>query len=107
MISVAGKPLESGLFEAGFSGLADRFSASFVLVVGGHISHALVQPDRVVVHPSEGDLGSQGRGVTDREQVWILDLDVPVEALDPGLVGRGSGPAEVLGDRAQGHELPG
>jgi hypothetical protein len=103
---VSGKPVESGLFEAGFSGFADRFSASFVFVVGSHISHCLVKSHGVVVDPGGGDLGSQGRRVTDREQVWVLDLDVPVEALDSGLVGGSAGPPEVLGDRAQRHELP-
>src|SRR5664280_1303579 len=34
-------------------------------------------------------------------------LTTPVEAFDPGLVGGGVWPAEVLGDRAQGEELPG
>jgi len=37
----------------------------------------------------------------------LLAFEVPVEALDPGLVGRGAGPAEVPGDGVQGHELPG
>ncbi len=37
----------------------------------------------------------------------MLAFEVTVEALDPGLVGRGAGPAEVAGDGVQGHELAG
>ena len=98
MLTVQRKPSEPGLFQACFSGLADRFSSSLVLVVWSHISHALVQPDGVVVAADHGELGTQGRRVGDREQVGVLDLDVSVQGLDPGLVGRGAGPAEMLGD---------
>src|SRR5664280_1262086 len=64
-------------------------------------------PYRVVLRPSGGEFGAQRGRVADREQVRVLGLDVPVEAFDPGLVGGGVWPAEVLGDRAQGEELPG
>ena len=41
------------------------------------------------------------------EQVRVLGFDVTPQCLDPGLVGRGVGPAEVLADRQQRHERPG
>ncbi len=70
---------------------------AFVLVIWGHIAHALVQSDRVVVHPGDVEFSPLGGGVADREQVRVLALEVPVQAFDPGLVGGGAGPAEVLG----------
>jgi hypothetical protein len=106
-VAVLGKPLESGVFEACLSGLADGFSSSVVFVVGGDVADAGVQPNRVVVRSDGGELGAQGGWVADREQVRVLGLDVPVEAFDPGLVGRRAGASEVLGDRAQRQELPG
>jgi hypothetical protein len=42
--------------------------------------------------------------VTDLVQVWELALEVAEERLHPGLVVRGGGPAEVLGDAGAGHE---
>jgi hypothetical protein len=89
--SVPGKAVESGLFEAGLAGLADGLSSSGVFVVGGDVADAGVQPDRVVVLADDGELGAQGGRVGDREQVRVLGLEVPVEGLDPGLVGRLSG----------------
>ncbi len=49
---MSGKAAQAGLFEAVPAGLADGFAASFVLVIWSHITHSLVQPDRVVVHPA-------------------------------------------------------
>lgn len=43
-------------------------------------------------------------GVFDLFQVWVFGLDVPEQALDPGLVVGGAGPSEVLGDAHSGHE---
>jgi len=37
---VSGKAAQSGLFEAGFAGLADGFASSFVLVVWGDVADA-------------------------------------------------------------------
>jgi hypothetical protein len=64
-----------------------------------------VESDAVVVRSDDGQLRAQGGGVLDCEQVRGLGLDGPVEGLDPGLVGRGVRASEVLGDRAQRHEL--
>jgi hypothetical protein len=41
---VPGKALEPGLLEACLAGLADGFSSAFVLVVGGDVADACVQP---------------------------------------------------------------
>jgi hypothetical protein len=46
-------------------------------------------------------------GVADPVQVRPVGLDVAEQALDPGLIGRRSGPAEGLGDGAHRHELAG
>ena len=77
-----------------------------VLVVGGDVADPGVQPHGVVVLPHDGQLCPQNGWGTDREQVRVLGLEVPVQAFDPGLVGRGTGPAEVLGDRAHCQEFP-
>jgi hypothetical protein len=95
------------LFEPGLAVFADGFTSSLVFVVGGDVADPLMEPDAVVVGSGDGEFGTQGGGVADREQVRVLGLDVAVEAFDPGLVGRGAGPAEVLGDRAQRQELAG
>ena len=106
LLAVPGKsPVACG-FQPGLAGLAYGFTSSFVFVVGAYIPDALVEPDPVVVRPGDVEFGTQGGRVTDREQVRVLGFEVAVEALDPGLVGRCAGPAEVLRDRAQGHELP-
>jgi hypothetical protein len=61
----------------------------------------------VVLDPDPGELGVEEGGVGDLFEVGPLGLDVPEEALDPGLVGRGVGPAEALHDGHEGHEVPG
>ena len=66
-----------------------------------------MEPDGIPELAGDGQFGAQGGGVLDGEQVRVFGLEVGVEALDPGLIGRRSGPSEVLGDRAQRHELPG
>lgn len=43
----------------------------------------------------------------DPGELCVEDLEVAEEALDVRLVGRGAGPAVVLGDRHQRHELAG
>src|SRR4051812_306863 len=104
--AVPGKALLPGPVHPVAAGLAGRLAAALVFgprkregpPVGGDVADALVEPDRVVVHLDEVELGAQDGGVGDCEQVWPLDLDGPVQRLDPGLVGRGRGPAEVLRD---------
>ena len=56
---------------------------------------------------TRGELGAQHGRVADLVQVRPVGLDVAEQALDPGLIGRGAGPAEVLRDRAHGQELAG
>lgn len=53
------------------------------------------------------ELGGEDLGVVDGEQVRVLGFDVAPQCLDPGLVGGGVGPPEVLADGDQGHECPG
>src|SRR5215210_5090850 len=85
--SAPGKSVESGGFQSGLACFTDGLAAAFVFVVGGDVADAGVQPDRVVVAAGDAQLGPQGRRVADREQVRVLAFEVPVEALDPGLVG--------------------
>ena len=73
--SVPGKSVQAGGFEAGFAGLADGFAAAGVFVVGGDVADTGVQPDGVGVGLDDGQLGPQGGGVGDRQQVWPLGLD--------------------------------
>ena len=90
------KASESGLLQAGFAGLADLLTASVVLVVGGDVADPGVEPDAVVVLPNHGELGAQSDGVSDGEEVGVLDLDGPVQRADPGLVCGRPGPTDVL-----------
>jgi len=46
-------------------------------------------------------------GIGDLGQVRPVALEVAEEALHVRLIGRGAGPAVVLGDRHQGHERAG
>src|SRR5512144_2698638 len=107
LLAVPGEPAEPGGFEPGLAGLADGFASPVVFVVGADVADAGMEPDPVVVRPDDLQLGAEGGRVADGEQVRVLGLEVPVEAFHPGLVGRGAGASEVLGDRAHGHELPG
>lgn len=52
-------------------------------------------------------LGTKDVRVCDLVDVGMFGFEVTEEAFDPRLVGRGAGPAEMLGDGAQRHELPG
>ncbi len=70
--------------EAVAAGLADRFAAAFVFVVGGDVADAFVEPDRVVVGSGPFELGGEDGGVGDVEQVGPLGFDVAPEGLDPG-----------------------
>jgi len=88
---VPGKPGDQGdpgPFESGLASFADGLTSSFVLFVGCDVADAPVQSHRVVVLADDGEFGTQGGRVADREQVRVLGLEVPVEGLDPGLVGR-------------------
>ena len=78
------------------AGGADPLAASFVFVVGSDVSDRGVQPDRVVFDADPSEFGSEDGGVPDAVQVRPFGLDVPEEALDPRLVGRGAGPADAL-----------
>jgi hypothetical protein len=89
------------------AGLADLGAAAGVLIVGGDVADAGVQPDGVVVGADHLQFGAQLVGVADVFQMGPLALDAAEEALDRGLVGRGVRPAEVLDDRAQRQELAG
>ena len=87
--------------------LADGVASSGVFVVGGDISDAGVEADGVVVAAGASQLGFEGGRVVDRFEVGVLGFDVPEEALDPGLVSRGAGSSEALGDSERGEELTG
>ena len=107
VLAVPGKPALVGVFESFLAGLADGVSSSFVFVVGADVADAFVEPCPVVVRPADRQLTTQRGRIADREQVRVLGLEVSVEALDPRLVLGNPGPAEVLSDGAQGHELAG
>ena len=103
--AVVGKATCSGLVEPLSSGGADGLAAAGVLVRGGDVADAGVQPHGVVLGAHELELGAEHRGVGDRQQVRAFALDGAVERLDPGLVGRGGGAAEVLGDASMAMNL--
>src|SRR4051812_13708243 len=103
--SVVGDSESAGAVQPGAAGGADRGGAALVLVVGGGGAGPRGPAPRVVLGTAAGRLGCEGRGVADLVQVWPIGLDVAEQALDPGLIGRGAGPAEVLRDRAHDEEL--
>ena len=79
-----------------------------MLVLRGDIADAGVeQADGVVLAADAGELCVERAGVGDRQQVRPVALQVAEERLNVRLVGRGAGPAVVLGDRHQRHELAG
>ena len=86
---------------------ADAGPAAVVLVVGGDVADRGVQPVVLYSPRIAGELGVEGGGVGDAGEVRPVALQMAEEALDVRLVGRGAGPAVVLGDRHQRHELPG
>src|SRR5579863_4116140 len=102
---MVGETSKTRRFEPSLSGLADGGTAPFVLVVGRHVADAGMEADPVPSRADDVELLAQHLDVGDRLQVRVLGFQVSVEALDPGLIGRGAGSAEVLGDRAEGHEL--
>jgi len=73
--------------QAVASGLAQGVAAAMVLVVGGDVADAGVQPDGVVLLADRVQLQCQLGGVVDLLQVRPVGLDVPEQTLVPGLVG--------------------
>jgi len=72
---MVGDAPQPGLLEAGFACLADRRAAALVLVVGGDVADAGVQPDAVVLLVDQCELGAEGRRVADLGKVGPLGLD--------------------------------
>jgi len=91
VLSVPGKAPVTGGFEPGLSCFADGLPSSLVFVVGRDVSDPGMQPDRIPELAGDGEFGAQSGGVLDGEQVGELGLEMAVEALDPGLIGRLSG----------------
>lgn len=81
VLAVPGKPALVSVFEPGFAGFADGLSSSLVFVVGGEVADALVESDGVVVLADDGEFVTQCVRVADREQVRVVGLDVPEQAL--------------------------
>ena len=92
---MVGDAPQPGGLESCLACFADLLASSFVFVVGGDVADPGVQPDRVVVLADDRELGAQGGGVADGEQMGVLGLDVAEQRLDPGLVGRGAGSASA------------
>ena len=67
------------------AGLADAVAASVVFVVGGDVADPGVQAHGVVLGADAVELGLENAGVGDLLQVRPVALDVPEQALDPGL----------------------
>src|SRR3979490_3237458 len=101
MVSDAGP---AGVSESALTGSSDPWAAAVVLVGWGDVADPGVESHGVVLVADDRQLGPEDFRVTDPVEVWPLGFDVAEQALDPGLVGRGAGPAEVLGDRAHRHE---
>ena len=102
-------PGSAGLVGGGesvASGLSDGVAAACVFVVGGDVADRLVEADRVVVVSDAFEFGGEDGGVVDGFEVGVLAFDVSPEALDPGLVGWGGGPPEVLGDGESSATFP-
>jgi hypothetical protein len=59
-----------------------------VLVVGGDVVDAGVQPEGVVLDAQALQLGVENSRVADLDKVGPVGLEVTVEALDVGLIGR-------------------
>ena len=62
-------------------GLAGSLPAPVVLVVGGDVADAGVQPDAVVLGAHSGQLGFELARIANRLQVRPLGLDVPEQGL--------------------------
>src|SRR5487761_1113982 len=86
------------------AGGADGLASAGVLVVWSDKADRLVETNGVICQAHPFELGGEDGGVGEGEQVGVLGLDVAPQRLDPGLVGRGVGPPEVLADGEQRHE---
>jgi hypothetical protein len=75
-----------GGLQSGSPGSADGVAAAGVFVFGGDVADALVEPHGVVERLEPVELAFQLARVFDLFQVWVLGLEVPEQALDPGLV---------------------
>ena len=62
--------------QAAFAGGADARSAAFVLVVGGDVPDAGVQPNRVGPVSDDGELGAQHLRIADAVQLRPVGFDV-------------------------------
>jgi hypothetical protein len=75
-----------------------------------HVTPRVRDPMRkanaVALLPDPVELGAEHGGIGDRRQMRSLRLHVAPQRLDVRLVGGDARAAEVLGDRAQRHELP-
>jgi hypothetical protein len=87
--------------------LAYHATSSEVLVFGGHIADAGVQPDGVVLEPHAFELTLELAGVGDLLQVRPFAFDVAEQRLDQPLVLRDAGPAGVPGQRVHRQPLAG
>ena len=97
----------AGALEPGGAGTADAGPAAVMLVIGGDVADRGVQPDRVVLGADPVKLGVERGRVADLVQVWPVALQVAEERFDVRLIGGRPGPAMMLGDRHQRHELAG
>jgi hypothetical protein len=102
---MVGEALVVGSPEALEACLTDGVAAAVVFVVGGDVADAGVQSGAVVGAADAVELGVEHGWVGDLFEVRPLAFDVAEEALDPGLVGRGVGSAEALGDGQADEEL--
>src|ERR1039458_9107537 len=81
----------------GDAGAPDPRPAAVVLVIGGDVADAGMEADGVVLGADAGELGVKRGRVGDGGQVWPVALEVAEERFDVRLVGRGAGPAVMLG----------
>ncbi len=78
-VSAGVAALGVGLSEAVSAGSADLFSSALVLVLGGDVSDAFVQPVLVVVGPDAFGLPGEIGGTVQRVEVGVLVFEVPEE----------------------------
>lgn len=85
--AMVSEALVAGSPEALDARLTDGFAAALVLVVRSDIPDGLGKPHPVVLAPYAVQLRDEHGRVGDLLEMRPLGLDVPKEALDPGLVG--------------------
>ena len=105
--SILFDPLSAGAAHPRGACAADAGAAAVMLVIGGDVPDRGVQASGVVVAADPGELRVEDGRVGDPDKVRLVALEVAEEALDVRLVSRGAGPAVMLSDRHQRHELPG